>query len=70
MASQNQVTVNGERRSYPAQTSLMDIVRSLDLDPQRVAIELNREIIRRQDWATMEVAYGAEIEIVQFVGGG
>ena len=48
----------------------MDIVRSLDLDPQRVAIELNREIIRRQDWATMEVANGAEIEIVQFVGGG
>jgi thiamine biosynthesis protein ThiS len=70
VASENQVTVNGERRSYPAQTSLMEIVRSLDLDPQRVAIELNREIIRRQEWATIEVAHGAEIEIVQFVGGG
>jgi thiamine biosynthesis protein ThiS len=48
----------------------MDIVRSLDLDPQRVAVELNREIVRRESWQSTEVADGAEIEIVQFVGGG
>lgn len=48
----------------------MDIVRSLDLDPQRVAIEFNREIIKRELWAATAVSSGAEIEIVQFVGGG
>jgi thiamine biosynthesis protein ThiS len=68
--TENQVTVNGERRSIPALTSLMDVVRSLGLEPQRVAIELNREIVRRDSWAATVVADGAEIEIVQFVGGG
>ncbi len=48
----------------------MDIVRSLDLDPQRVAIEFNREIVKRELWTATKVTGGAEIEIVQFVGGG
>ncbi len=48
----------------------MDVVRSLDLDPQRVAIEFNREIARRDSWSATRIADGAEIEIVQFVGGG
>jgi thiamine biosynthesis protein ThiS len=70
VTNENQVTVNGERRGFPAQTSLLDIVHALDLDPERVAIELNREIVKRDSWDLTPVAAGAEIEIVQFVGGG
>ena len=70
MASENQITVNGERRSFPAATTLLDVVRTLQLEPDRVAIELNRAIVKREFWSATEVAEGAEIEIVQFVGGG
>ena len=70
VATENQVTVNGERRRFPVRTSLLDIVQALELEPQRVAIELNREIVKRDSWSRTVVADGAEIEIVQFVGGG
>ena len=70
MTTENQVTVNGERRSFPPGTTLLDVVRSLDLEPDRVAIELNRAIVKRERWTETAIASGAEIEIVQFVGGG
>jgi thiamine biosynthesis protein ThiS len=68
--TENQVTVNGERCSFPAQATLLDVVRSLNLEPERVAIELNRAIVKRELWTETAIGGGAEIEIVQFVGGG
>lgn len=70
MSKENQVTINGERRGMPAGSSLLDVVRSLDLEPERVAIELNRAIVKREFWTSTLVDSGAEVEIVQFVGGG
>ena len=68
--AENEVTVNGERRTFAAGTTLLDVIRSLELEPARVAVELNREIIRRDLWASAVIETGAGIEIVQFVGGG
>jgi thiamine biosynthesis protein ThiS len=65
-----QVTVNGERRSFPAETTLQELVLALNLAPERVAIELNRAIVKRELWTSTTIDSGAEIEIVQFVGGG
>lgn len=70
MTNETEVTLNGERRAFPAGTTLLDIVHSLRLEPDRVAIELNRAIVKRELWSGAVVADGAEIEIVQFVGGG
>ncbi len=70
VSTENQVTVNGEHRSFPPRTTLLDIVRALNLEPERVAIELDRAIVKREMWPDTTVAGGAEIEIVQFVGGG
>jgi len=70
MANENSVTVNGERRSLAPGTTLFDVVRSLELEPERLAIELNRAIVKRDLWKTTTIDSGAEIEIVQFVGGG
>jgi sulfur carrier protein len=64
------VTVNGERRAFPAETTLLDVVRALGLEPERVAIEYNRAIIKRELWPSTALDHDAEIEIVQFVGGG
>lgn len=70
VTTENKVTVNGERRSFPSETTLLDVVRALDLEPERVAIEFNRAIVKREMWIRTVVENGAEIEIVQFVGGG
>lgn len=64
------ITLNGEGRSFPAGTTLHGLVQSLNLEPERVAIELNRMIVRRDSWMATEISSGAEIEIVMFVGGG
>jgi len=70
LSTENKVTLNGELRNFPPQTTLLDLVRALNLEPERVAIELNRTIVKRELWPGTVIGSGAEIEIVQFVGGG
>jgi thiamine biosynthesis protein ThiS len=65
-----QITLNGERRSCPAGTTLDGLIQTLNLEPERVAVELNRAIVRRDLWGSTVVESGSEIEIVMFVGGG
>lgn len=63
------VTINGEpRRQSPC--SVADLVRSLGLDPSKVAVERNREIVPRSTLADVAVSDGDKFEIVHFVGGG
>ncbi|HZL56676.1 MAG TPA: sulfur carrier protein ThiS [Bryobacteraceae bacterium] len=66
----NQVTINGEVRDLAAGTTLLDLVRELRLEPERVAVEMDRAIVKRDLWTNIVVDSGAQIEIVQFVGGG
>ncbi len=70
MSTENQVTLNGERRAFPARTTLLGVVEALGLEPERVAIEYNRAIVKRELWSSTALDDNAEIEIVQFVGGG
>jgi thiamine biosynthesis protein ThiS len=70
VSKKNQVTINGESHFFSEGANLEDLVRSLGLEPDRVAIELDRRIVKREAWRTTAVDSGAEIEIVQFVGGG
>ena len=65
-----EIVVNGESRQMAEGRSLLDLLRELDLDPGRVAIELNRSIVKKTGWAGTVLDAGARIEIVQFVGGG
>ena len=65
-----EIVVNGEsKRSTPGET-LSGLLKDLSLDPSRVAIEMDRRIVKRAEWDTLQLAPGARIEIVQFVGGG
>ena len=70
MAGEFQVTINGERHFFSTPPTLREVVSELKLEPERVAIELNREIVRRPLWDSTRVEAGAELEIVMFVGGG
>lgn len=63
------LTVNGEPRRTPA-GSIAHLVRSLELDPAKVAVERNGEIVPRSTLAEVPLADGDVLEIVHFVGGG
>ena len=65
-----QVVLNGEPRGVPAGLTVETLLAWLKMDASRVAVELNREIVRQPDWAAAEVRDGAQIEVVWFVGGG
>jgi sulfur carrier protein len=64
-----QVTVNGEKRELPDGTTLAQLVDQLSLSPDKVAIEWNRRLAKREKLSAA-LADGDEIEIVTFVGGG
>ena len=63
------LTINGEDREFNV-TTLSELVSQLGMKPDRVAIELNRELIRRDCWSETPLSNGDELEIVHFVGGG
>jgi thiamine biosynthesis protein ThiS len=64
------IEVNGESREVEQGTTLAELVNQLALVPARLAIERNREVVRRADWPQTELSEGDRIEIVHFVGGG
>jgi thiamine biosynthesis protein ThiS len=63
------LTINGELRASVART-LTELVAELGMKPDRVAIELNREIVSRDRWPQTNLKDGDQLEIVHFVGGG
>ena len=65
-----QIVVNGQVRSVAEGLTLTYLLVRLDILGDRVAVELNRNIVRRSEWDTTIVCPGATLEIVQFVGGG
>ena len=65
-----QIVVNGSNRFVPGDLSVTGLLAFLDILQERVAIELNGSIVKKQDWAATSIGTGAKVEIVQFVGGG
>jgi len=62
--------INGQEREFPSPLSLAALVESLGMQAGRVAVELNRNIVPREQWATTSLAEGDSLEVVHFVGGG
>ncbi|HVF54745.1 MAG TPA: sulfur carrier protein ThiS [Pyrinomonadaceae bacterium] len=65
-----QIKINGEPKEVPAGTSLQSLVELLALAPERLAVELNLEVVRRAEWPRIMLSEGDRVEIVHFVGGG
>ena len=64
------ITVNGEARQAPPGLSIEGLLEFLEVNPSRVAVERNREIVRREMCSRTSVEAGDGIEVVWFVGGG
>lgn len=65
-----EVIVNGEPRQVPDGETVAGLVAGLGLESSKVAVELDRVIVRRPEWASRVLCPGARLEIVHFVGGG
>ena len=65
-----EITVNGEPRRVPGGLSVAQMLGEIGLDPRKVAVERNREIVPRSSLETLRVEPGDAFEIVHFVGGG
>ena len=64
------VFINGESKELSGTPSLAELITQLDLPVARIAIELNRAVVRRSEWSGTILHDGDRIEIVHFVGGG
>jgi thiamine biosynthesis protein ThiS len=64
------VEINGEKQDIGAGETITGLLRSLEIEPERVAVELDRKIVKRAEWDETMLRDGAQLEIVQFVGGG
>ena len=65
-----EIQLNGEKFKVACGSTVADLVRRLELAEDRVAVELDRRIVRRGEWAFRPLDPGAAVEIVQIVGGG
>ena len=65
-----EIVVNGERRIALEGQTILGLLRELGLEPERVAVEYDRKIVKQAVWPDTVLRDGSELEIVQFVGGG
>ncbi len=64
------ITLNGETKDIPETVSLDQLLEHFSLPKQRIAIELNGQVVRRLDWPQTAVNQDDRIEVIHFVGGG
>jgi len=64
------IVLNGNNREVPDGLSVATLVEHLGVKSDRVAVELNREIVPRNQWAAVNLGENDRLEIVHFVGGG
>ena len=64
------IVLNGDPAEVPGPLTVTELLRHLDIDPRRVAVEQNLIVIKRAAYETTHIGEGDAIEIVNFVGGG
>jgi len=70
MAEAIQIQVNGEQRGWVADATVGDLLRELAIKTERVAVELNLEILDRKEFDQRRLKQGDRVEILSFIGGG
>jgi len=64
------LVINGDDREFSSVPTLGALLQHLEMKSDRVAVELNRELVPRGQWAATPLRDGDKLEIVHFVGGG
>ncbi|OGS68885.1 MAG: thiamine biosynthesis protein ThiS [Firmicutes bacterium RBG_13_65_8] len=64
------VVVNDSPLELAGDATVLELLRTLSVSPDRIAVEVNREIVPREDYGSRRLAEGDRIELITFVGGG
>jgi len=64
------ITVNGEKKETPEGLTIAGLLQFLKVQPERVAVELNLDIVKKDRYSTTPVKEGDSVEIVSFMAGG
>lgn len=67
---QMRLIINGEEKIFQSAANIAELIAQLALKGDRIAVELNRDIVPRVNWSSAELHDGDRLEIVHFVGGG
>ena len=70
MADAMEIQVNGQPRACRSGSTVGDLLRELEIKTERVAVELNLEILDRKDFERRSLNHGDRVEILSFIGGG
>jgi len=64
------ITLNGEKRELQREVNISDLLDIFSLPSERIAIEVNKSVVRKKDWQDVKINDADKIEIIHFVGGG
>lgn len=64
------ITLNGQPHEIEPHTNIIDLLKQLQLQNQRLAVEVNKQVIVRSMHAQVTLTEGDQVEIIQAVGGG
>lgn len=64
------VFINGETQEISGEVNLSELLKNLSLPQERIAVELNKEVVRKKDWENITISEADKIEVIHFVGGG
>ncbi len=64
------LTINGDEKRVQTNISLTELLENMQISPQKVAVERNREIVPRSTYNNVMIEDGDQLEIVHFIGGG
>ena len=64
------VKINGKKKEIESEISILNFLKSKEVDPKKVVIELNKEIIKTENYNKIVLKSNDEMEILSFVGGG
>jgi thiamine biosynthesis protein ThiS len=70
MRGKMNITINGKPKQVAGVLTVGALLDALQLDGNRVAVELNRNVLRKEQFAAINLHNGDALEVVQFVGGG
>ena len=65
-----QIILNGEKKDVPDDLTIIGLLKHLKIQPQRVAVELNLDIVKKDQYAATTIKNGDSLEVVSFMGGG
>lgn len=64
------IVLNGEKKEIESEVTLDRLLDLFSLPKQRIAVELNKEVVRKSDWPSTSIRESDVIEVIHFVGGG